>query len=136
MKNLVYWLDVVAFLSFTGALWRYGDWSTRFLAGMSTAAVGFAFWMVARMQLGESFHPRARAKKLVTTGLYSRFRNPIYVFGQVAYLGLAIAWGRAAGFLWVAVTCLFQILRARNEQRVLEQAFGDEYRSYKAHTWF
>jgi protein-S-isoprenylcysteine O-methyltransferase Ste14 len=29
-----------------------------------------------------------------------------------------------------------QIQRARTESKVLERAFGDEYRAYKARTWF
>jgi protein-S-isoprenylcysteine O-methyltransferase Ste14 len=29
-----------------------------------------------------------------------------------------------------------QIFRAKNEARVLENAFGDEYREYRRKTWF
>jgi protein-S-isoprenylcysteine O-methyltransferase Ste14 len=58
------------------------------------AAVGFALWLTARIQLGKSFSVRARARALVTTGLYSKFRHPIYLFGGVAYAGLLIAWGK------------------------------------------
>jgi protein-S-isoprenylcysteine O-methyltransferase Ste14 len=41
----------------------------------------------------KSFSVRAEAKALVTTGLYSKFRNPVHLFGRVAYTGLFIAWG-------------------------------------------
>jgi protein-S-isoprenylcysteine O-methyltransferase Ste14 len=29
-----------------------------------------------------------------------------------------------------------QIVRARKEARVLEEKFGEEYRAYRARTWF
>jgi protein-S-isoprenylcysteine O-methyltransferase Ste14 len=137
MKGLFRWLDVAAFLAFAGLLlFYYGRWSLRFMAGMAIAAAGFALWMVARRQLGSSFSPRAQAKALVTTGLYAKLSNPIYLFGQVAYLGLAIAWGSPAGFIFVAVTCVAQFLRIRKERTVLEQVFGENYRAYLAGTWF
>ena len=137
MKSLFRWLDVAAFLAFSGLLLFYcGRWSPQFVAGMAIAAAGFALWMVARRQLGSSFSPRAQAKALVTTGLYAKLSNPIYLFGQVAYLGLAIAWGNLAGFVWVALTCVAQFLRIRKERAILEQAFGEQYRAYLAGTWF
>jgi len=137
MKGLFRWLDVAAFLAFSGLLlFYYGRGSLRFIAGMGIAAAGFALWMVARRQLGSSFSVGARAQTLVTTGLYAKLSNPIYLFGQVAYLGLAIAWGNLAGFVFVALTCVLQILRIRKERTVLEQAFGEQYRAYLAGTWF
>jgi protein-S-isoprenylcysteine O-methyltransferase Ste14 len=109
----------------------------RFVIGMTIAAIGFVLWMVARQQLGKSFTVSAQAKALVTTGLYSKIRNPIYFFGGVAFFGVFLAWGK----IYALVAVLFwyfliQILRARKESAVLEQAFGDEYRRYKATTWF
>jgi protein-S-isoprenylcysteine O-methyltransferase Ste14 len=100
------------------------------------AVLGFALWMVARVQLGKSFSVRAQARALVTTGLYSKFRHPIYLFGELAFAGLFIAWGKLIGFLYFVLVCAVQILRIRKEEAVLEQAFGEEYRRYKASTWF
>ena len=136
MKKVLYRLDVVFFLCLAAVLGVYSRWSLRVIAGMALAALGFTLWMIARRQLGSSFSPTARATKLVTTGLYATFRNPIYLFGQVAYLGLAIAWGQPAGFFLVAILCPAQYLRVRKEQRVLEAAFGQQYRDYRARTWF
>ena len=111
--------------------------SPRYVIGLSIGAIGFVLWMVARQQLGKSFTVSAQAKALVTTGLYSKIRNPIYFFGGVAFFGVFLAWGN----IYALVAVLFwyfliQILRARKESAVLEQAFGDEYRRYKATTWF
>ena len=136
MKLVLYWLDVAAFLGLGALLFTNLPWNPKTAAGLALALCGFVLWMFARFQLGRSFTVRAQARRLVTCGLYSRFRNPVYLFGEVAYLGLAVAWGRWIGYLWVVLTCVLQPLRARKEGAVLEQAFGETYRRYKAETWF
>jgi protein-S-isoprenylcysteine O-methyltransferase Ste14 len=136
MKLVLYWIDVAAFLGLSVLLFTNLPWNTQTVAGLAIALCGFALWMVARFQLGRSFSVRAQARSLVTRGLYSRFRNPVYLFGEIAYVGLAVAWGRWIGYFWIVVTSAIQLLRAKKEEAVLEQAFGEEYRRYKAGTWF
>jgi protein-S-isoprenylcysteine O-methyltransferase Ste14 len=131
----LYWRDVAAFLGLGLLLFTNLPWNTQTTAGLALALCGFVLWMVARFQLGRSFTVRAQARGLVTCGIYSRFRNPIYLFGEIAYLGLALAWGRWIVYLWIVLTCAVQLLRAKKEESVLEQAFGAEYRRYKAGTW-
>lgn len=131
-----YWIDVFGFLVLAALLAVYGRWSLRFAAGMGLAAAAFALWVTARFQLGASFSVTAQAKRLVTNGLYAKFRNPVYLFGELAFLGMAIAWGHPAGFIYLALMTPVQILRIRKEQAVLEQAYGERYRAYKARTWF
>lgn len=92
--------------------------------------------MLARFQLGKSFSIRAEARKLVTTGPYAKFRHPIYLFGFLAYAGVLLIWGS-----WLAAICFLliycvEVFRLRKEERILEAAFKDEYRRYKARTWF
>jgi protein-S-isoprenylcysteine O-methyltransferase Ste14 len=136
MKLVLYWLDVAAFLGLGLLVFTNLPWHTQTAAGLALALCGFALWMVARFQLGRSFTVRAQARSLVTRGLYSRIRNPIYLFGEIAYLDLAVAWGRWIGYLWIAVTSAVQLLRIKKQESVLEQALGEEYRWYKAGTWF
>jgi protein-S-isoprenylcysteine O-methyltransferase Ste14 len=104
--------------------------------GAALSVPAFLLWMLARQQIGASFAVRAEARKLVTHGLYSKIRHPIYIFGGLAFLGefLALGW-----YLWTVVFLLInfsQYLRVRREEQVLSEAFGDEYRVYKAKTWF
>lgn len=135
-SNLLRYIDMAIFVVLAAFVISQRDYGVRFFIGMAIAVVGFSLWALARIQLGSSFAVTAQAKKLVTTGLYSRIRNPIYLFGGIAFLGLIIALGS-----WVALGVfmlpnLFQIARIKKEERVLEQAFGDDYRRYKASTWF
>jgi protein-S-isoprenylcysteine O-methyltransferase Ste14 len=135
--KILYWIDICIFLAFAVFVVSREPSSTRYLIGVGMAVAGFALSILARVQLGRSFSIRARAKTLVTTGLYSKFRHPIYLFGGIANLGLFIAWGKL-----IPLLCLLlfypplQILRIRKEENVLEQAFGEEYRRYGASTWF
>jgi protein-S-isoprenylcysteine O-methyltransferase Ste14 len=113
-----------------------GPWNVTRYVGTVLVVVGLSFIGVARYQLGRSFSVKAEAHKLVTTGLYSKIRNPIYVFGMVMITGLILILGRPEGWLVVAAAMVGQTIRARREARVLEAAFGDAYREYRRKTWF
>jgi protein-S-isoprenylcysteine O-methyltransferase Ste14 len=111
-------------------------WTPVKVVGGVMAAAGVALLVVARLQLGASFSVRARAKTLVTTGIYSRIRNPIYVFSAMFLVGMVIVSERWLLLLPVAALVPVQVVRTRKEERVLAAAFGEEYERYKAGTWF
>jgi protein-S-isoprenylcysteine O-methyltransferase Ste14 len=111
-------------------------WTPVKMAGAALAAGSVAMLVVARLQLGASFSVKAKAKKLVTTGLYGKIRNPIYVFGGLFLVGIAMVLENWVLLLILAVLVPVQIARARKEEQVLHEAFGDEYERYKAGTWF
>lgn len=111
-------------------------WGTNQHVGLVIFAIGFVFWTIARFQLGASLTVTAQARKLITTGLYSRIRNPIYVFGSCCIAGLILMIARPIWLLVFAVVVPLQIWRGRKEAQVLEASFGDEYRRYRASVWF
>jgi protein-S-isoprenylcysteine O-methyltransferase Ste14 len=88
------------------------------------------------MQLGEAFSVQAKATKLVTTGLYSRIRNPIYFFGALMLAGVVIWLEKPWLFLCLAALVPLQVVRSRKEEQVLAEKFGAAYEEYKRHTWF
>ena len=104
--------------------------------GLCLLIPGLVFWSIARFQLGKSFAVTAQAKHLVTHGLYAKIRNPIYVFGSCVIAGAILFVARPAYLLIFVVIVPLQIWRSRKESAVLEAAFGDEYRRYRASTWF
>ncbi|MGZ6383704.1 MAG: methyltransferase family protein [Bdellovibrionota bacterium] len=113
------------------AAWNAMQW-----VGAGLLCVGFVLWSVARFQLGASLTVSAQARKLVTRGLYAKIRNPIYVFGSCTLVGLILTLGRPVWLLIFLAIIPLQIWRASKECSVLDSAFGDEYRSYRAKTWF
>jgi len=111
-------------------------WTPNRIAGLAIAAPAFLGLILARFQLGRAFSVRPKASFLVTSGIYSRIRNPIYVFSTIMLLGLIIWTGRLWLLLILAILIPMQVLRARKEQAVLTEKFGDEYMAYKRQTWF
>jgi protein-S-isoprenylcysteine O-methyltransferase Ste14 len=111
-------------------------WNTQRYVGTALAVVGISGIAIARYQLGRSFSIKAEAHQLVTRGLYSKIRNPIYVFGTVLIAGFFLVVQRSALWILLGVVIIGQMVRARREARVLEAAFGDDYREYRRKTWF
>lgn len=104
--------------------------------GLMLGLAGLAGVIVARYTLGRSFSISPQARELVTRGVYSRIRNPIYVFSTILIAGIFLMFRNP--YLWIllaAIVCV-QTIRARREARVLDAAFGDAYRQYRAGTWF
>jgi protein-S-isoprenylcysteine O-methyltransferase Ste14 len=121
-------------------LWLLATWQTpwnvqRYI-GTVLAVVGVSFIGLARYQLGKSFSIKAEAHALVTTGLYSKIRNPIYVFGLVMLIGLMLVLQKPRLWIVLVVVAIGQTVRSRQEARVLESAFGEQYREYRRKTWF
>jgi protein-S-isoprenylcysteine O-methyltransferase Ste14 len=112
------------------------DWSTAKLIGALIAGIALPLFVLARLQLGSSFSIKAKAGRLVTTGLYSRIRNPIYLFGGLFLVGLSLFFSVWGPLVVALVIVPLQVVRARREERVLAEAFGEEYERYKSKTWF
>jgi protein-S-isoprenylcysteine O-methyltransferase Ste14 len=103
---------------------------------LAIAIVGLFGVVVARYTLGKSFSVRAKATALVTNGIYSRIRNPIYVSGMLVFLGICLMLGHPQLLLIFLILIPLQVIRARREAAVLEAKFGNEYREYRKRTWF
>jgi len=135
-KHIALTLMVAA--AITSATWQYRPvvWTPMPIFGLCLGVAGFILWSIARLQLGSSFAVTAQARHLVTQGLYSRLRNPIYVFGSFVIAGGILFVQRPALLLVFLVLIPLQVWRAGKESKVLEEKFGDEYRTYRAQTWF
>jgi protein-S-isoprenylcysteine O-methyltransferase Ste14 len=134
--NLLTLAMVIITLAFLVVHAQEVDWSTAKMIGAAIVIISFPLFVLARWQLGNSFSIKAKAGRLVTTGLYSRIRNPIYLFGGLFIVGLSLflsPWGPLAVAL---VIVPLQVVRSRREERVLAEAFGEEYERYKSKTWF
>ena len=98
------------------------------------AMVGLLGW--ARVTMGAAFTVKAKPKGLVTGGPYSRIRHPLYVFLDLALLGVILI-SRNAFLLspWILLAVI-HVWRAGREETLLEEAFGEQYRQYRARSWF
>lgn len=111
-------------------------WTPVRMAALAVAVISFGLLALARIQLGRAFSVQAKARMLVTTGLYSRIRNPIYLFGSIMTAALAVFDGSPLLLLGFVVLIPMQVIRSRNEAKVLAETFGPAYAAYRQQTWF
>ncbi len=73
---------------------------------------------------------------LVTTGLYRKFRHPMYTGFLFWLVGWPVFHGAAASFI-AAIPCILAVLSwRRTEDLALEVQFGGDYEAYRKTTWF
>jgi len=111
-------------------------WTASRIAGAFLTVFGYVLVITARVQLGTSFSVRPEARELVTHGLYSRIRNPMYVFLDVLLFGLVLVLRIYWLFLILAGLAISQGLQARREAKLLQEKFGQAYLDYRNQTWF
>ena len=73
--------------------------------------------------------------KLVTTGIYSQIRHPMYAAHFLWAIGqIMILHNWIAGYSFIITMLPFYFYRARKEEQMLNEEFGKEYRIYKEKT--
>jgi protein-S-isoprenylcysteine O-methyltransferase Ste14 len=134
--NIVTLVVIAVGLVFVGVQYAHEPWIPVRIAALIVGLPSLLLFIVARIQLGGSFSVRPKAQALVTHGLYSRIRNPIYVFGALTLVAFLLYINQPLGLCLFVVIIPLQIYRARQEATILEAKFGEEYRQYRARTWF
>ena len=84
-------------------------------------------------RIGTNARPSEPTLALATTGVFTWTRNPMYVGGSLALLGIAI--GFALDWVLLLMVMSLPLLHygiTLREERYLERKFSDEYRRYKA----
>src|SRR3954465_15610256 len=87
--------------------------------GLGLAVVGITILTIARVNLGNSFSITPQAQELVTSGVYSKIRHPVYVFSAVAIAGLLLYVRLPWLCLLLIPVVAMQVRRASVEERVL-----------------
>ncbi|HXX13862.1 MAG TPA: isoprenylcysteine carboxylmethyltransferase family protein [Candidatus Eremiobacteraceae bacterium] len=134
--------NIVTLIVFAFALvlltihYAHEPWTAMRVAAVILGLPSLVLLIVARIELGGAFSVRPKAQALVTHGLYSRIRNPIYLFGTLTIVACFLYIGQPVFIFLLVVLVPLQMYRARQEAKILEAKFGEEYREYKARTWF
>lgn len=134
--NIITLIVIVLGMILLTVRYAHEPWTAMRIAAVILGLPSLVLLILARIELGGAFSVRPKAQALVTHGLYSRIRNPIYFFGALTVVALFLYIRQPLGISLLAVLVPLQIYRARQEEKVLEARFGEEYRQYKASTWF
>ncbi|HUI34634.1 MAG TPA: isoprenylcysteine carboxylmethyltransferase family protein [Stellaceae bacterium] len=105
--------------------------------GVALFALGGALRLWPVYVLGDRFSGLVAIQPghtLVTTGIYSRIRNPSYFGLLMNSLGWSLAFRSGVGVLMTAALMPPLIARMRAEERLLASEFGAEYEAYRART--
>jgi protein-S-isoprenylcysteine O-methyltransferase Ste14 len=87
--------------------------------------------VLVRIMAFKEIRSTYRIEHLVTSGIYSRTRNPVYLAFGLIIAGIAIFSLSYLSFIWVFISYLLMFWIAKREERDLEKAFGDSYLKYK-----
>ena len=100
--------------------------------GATLAALGMGLFLYSELKK----HGVGDQDQLVTTGIYSKIRHPMYIGLVLLHIGFPLV---ARSFvaclstvLWAAIICVWTNFEEKN----LERRFGQRYIDYKRQTWF
>ena len=100
----------------------------RYLPRRSLIKAGFgSIWKTPFLRIVED-------QRLVTDGYYKHIRHPVYL-GEIGRIfGLAITLSSLYGLVFMTIGVVFLLIRIEIEEKMLIEAFGEEYREYQRNT--
>jgi len=109
----------------------------RFEINLATFTIGFLIFIAGVYFIVSGVHklyPKLMYGKpidLVTDGVYSVVRHPIYFGDSVWPLGWSIMFGAICSSLLTPIWLIIYIITTYPEERVLKEMYGDRYEEYK-----
>lgn len=87
--------------------------------------------------LGRYYTPSEVPKGLVTNGIYSKIRHPIYFSIEILLIGLSLFFTSLIGLiLTIVILVPLHRYRIKREEGLLFKRFGKKYLEYRRNTWF
>jgi protein-S-isoprenylcysteine O-methyltransferase Ste14 len=143
LNTIATMLVAVLLLGYLG--WQLGILDRRFVpdtdavrwAGLLLTIAGLGITVWARVHLGQFWSARVGLKEgheLIQSGPYEWVRHPIYSGLLLATLGSALVVGANRALLAALVFGLGLTLKARREEKLLSQHFGEAFAQYRQRT--
>ena len=93
--------------------------------------VGALFGIVGVRETTLEVAETHKAKKVVTTGIYSFIRHPQYFGAILSHMGISILFSSMYSLLSTPLIILYNYLTAWKEEKELIKEFGNDYQDYK-----
>ncbi len=107
------------------------------IVGAALLILGLGIVLASFVALGRNFRVFAAPRRsgiLITRGIYTRVRHPMYTGVVVLFAGYILLWGSLWSVpLWTAFAALY-VLKAIKEEAILAERFP-QYREYSSRTW-
>jgi protein-S-isoprenylcysteine O-methyltransferase Ste14 len=106
-------------------------------AGIALCYCGLTIFLWALVSFGKSWRigiDEKSSNELITTGAFRYSRNPIFLFMDMYFVGIMLAFPNVIIIILTVCSIVgihFQILR---EEKFLKQKFGDKYYEYQQQT--
>ncbi len=108
------------------------------IAGIGLTILGLILVLAAGAQFRReqtNVSPWKPSLVLITTGVYSLSRNPIYIGIAISYVGLSLLADSVIALVGLPIAlAIIRFGVIEREEHYLEVRFGDAYRQYKART--
>src|SRR4051812_12416278 len=102
--------------------------------GVALVVIGLSYAVWARLHLGKLWSARVTLKtehRIIKTGSYTITRHPIYTGMLLALVGTVLVRDTVVGLIGFALITTGFVLKLRQEERMLTEHFGDDYRVYR-----
>ena len=102
--------------------------------GVGLVALGLSYAVWARVHLGRMWSARVTLKtehRIIKSGPYTITRHPIYTGILLALVGTVLVRDTVAALIGFALIATGFVLKLRQEERMLTEHFGDDYRLYR-----
>ena len=103
--------------------------------GIVLSIAAIPFYIAAVINLGKNLTVLPEANTLNTKGIYSISRHPLYSCYIYWYFTNILIYQSKAIIITSTMQAIFQIIRAINEEKILEKNFP-EYGDYKKKVWW
>jgi protein-S-isoprenylcysteine O-methyltransferase Ste14 len=113
-------------------VWMWAPAAVLLLLGLSMYARVRSSFSPHKLSGEAELCPEEHAQELVSTGLHSRMRHPIYIAHLTNFLGWAVGSGLLVSYVLLAISILLTFpLMIWLEERELASRFGAQFREYR-----